>query len=150
VLLAIGTQFPDLIDKPLAWSIGVLPTGRTLGHSLLVAVPISIAASRLLPTGQGAAFTIGYGSHLAADALWPVVEGQVGFLAFLLWPVLPSPTYEVAPSFGAHLTAFTWTSQSATEIVVCILAGVHWLSVGRPGLAAVRAAIHDGVHRSNK
>lgn len=32
-----ATQLPDLIDKPLAWSVGILPTGRSLAHSLLTA-----------------------------------------------------------------------------------------------------------------
>ena len=32
--LGLGTQFPDLIDKPLAWHFAVLPSGRSLAHSL--------------------------------------------------------------------------------------------------------------------
>ena len=29
LLLVIGTQLPDLVDKPLAWWLGVLPAGRS-------------------------------------------------------------------------------------------------------------------------
>lgn len=25
--LAVGTQFPDLVDKPLGWTVGLLPGG---------------------------------------------------------------------------------------------------------------------------
>ena len=32
IALAVGTQFPDLVDKPLAWWLDVLPAGRSLGH----------------------------------------------------------------------------------------------------------------------
>jgi hypothetical protein len=41
LLLAFGTQLPDLVDKPLAWRLDVLPAGRTLGHSLLSVVAVS-------------------------------------------------------------------------------------------------------------
>jgi hypothetical protein len=27
--LAFGTQFPDLVDKPLGWWLGVLPSGQS-------------------------------------------------------------------------------------------------------------------------
>jgi len=141
VLLAIGTQFPDLIDKPLAWTVHVLPAGRTLAHSALVAVPIALGGIRVLDPESGAAFAIGYWSHLVADSVWPLFEGQVGSLAFLLWPVLPLPTYEIAPSFGAHFAAFTVTPQVATEFALFGLAVGHWLSVGRPGLSAALKAV---------
>lgn len=145
VLLAIGTQFPDLIDKPLAWTVHVLPTGRTLAHSVLVAVPVALGAIRVLDTESGVAFAIGYWSHLAADSIWPLLEGQVGYLAFLLWPILPSPTYELAPSFGAHFAAFTVTPQIAVEFALFGLAVGHWLSVGRPGLSAAFDAVRSVV-----
>lgn len=36
VALGVGTQFPDLVDKPLSWSFDLLPAGRTLAHSALI------------------------------------------------------------------------------------------------------------------
>lgn len=39
VLVLLGTQLPDLIDKPLALA-GVLSSGRALGHSLLFGLPL--------------------------------------------------------------------------------------------------------------
>ena len=42
VALALGTQLPDLIDKLLGWGIGILPGGRSLGHSLLFALPVVV------------------------------------------------------------------------------------------------------------
>ena len=38
--LAFGTQFPDLIDKPLTWTFAVLPYGRSFAHSLFTLVPL--------------------------------------------------------------------------------------------------------------
>ena len=32
--VALGTQLPDLVDKPLAWTVNVLASGRSLAHSL--------------------------------------------------------------------------------------------------------------------
>lgn len=132
--VAIGTQCPDLIDKPLAWSVSVLPTGRTLAHSMFVAVPVAIGAHRLWHT-YGDAFAIGYLSHLGADAFWPLLGGQFRYLSFLLWPVLPSPTYTIAPSFSAHLAHLTATPSVLIEIGLFVVAIGHWLATGRPGLA---------------
>jgi len=54
IALGVGTQFPDLIDKPLGWTFGVLPGGRTLAHSLLtvavvavvLAIPLGVVSAR--------------------------------------------------------------------------------------------------------
>ena len=40
VAVLVGSQFPDLIDKPLSWVFQVLPTGQSLAHSLLFALPL--------------------------------------------------------------------------------------------------------------
>lgn len=39
LVLAVATQTPALIDKPLAWQFGVLSSGVSAAHSLLVGVP---------------------------------------------------------------------------------------------------------------
>src|SRR6056297_3162505 len=70
-LLAVGALLPDLIDKPLAWQLGVLQGGRTLGHSIFTAVPLSaaavvVAARRGRPR-LGLAFAAGYLLHLPGD-----------------------------------------------------------------------------------
>lgn len=44
VALAVGTQFPDLVDKPLSWTLGVLPSGHSLAHSLFAALPLATLA----------------------------------------------------------------------------------------------------------
>lgn len=117
VPLAIGSQLPDLLDKPLSF-YGPLVSGRSLGHSLLTAVVliavIRVAANRIVESDAGAvssqrvemadltplAFAVGYLSHLLADSLEALVDGEYGELFFLLWPVLSPIDYpkdEVSP-----------------------------------------------------
>lgn len=92
IVLVIATQLPDLVDKPLAWSLGILPTGTTLAHSGLTAIPliaIGLLGSRRLgwPAG-GSAFAVGYLSHLLGDVGYRLlVEDEP--IAFLLWPLVP-------------------------------------------------------------
>ena len=41
-VVSVGSQFPDLVDKPLAHTVALLPSGRVFMHSLPFAIPISI------------------------------------------------------------------------------------------------------------
>ncbi|RLM56889.1 metal-dependent hydrolase, partial [Halorubrum sp. Atlit-26R] len=50
--LAVGSQFPDLIDKPLAY-IGVLTYGRSLAHSLFAFALCSLAVWWLVTRLRG-------------------------------------------------------------------------------------------------
>jgi hypothetical protein len=112
--LAIGSQFPDLIDKPLAYW-GVLVSGRSLAHSafslLLIGVLLDSVtriqlrdiASRL-PTRLRAsiptAFVIGYAGHLLGDAAYGLFSGEFFSVRFLVYPVSAlsrSAGDEVAP-----------------------------------------------------
>ena len=104
--LVVGTQVPDLVDKPLAWSLGVLPTGRSLAHSLLVG-PVLVGLAVLLAWRYRRhtvwpAFAVGYLAHLAGDALYPALRGEFASLGFLLWPVVPPIEYETPQTFAAH------------------------------------------------
>jgi hypothetical protein len=111
IALAVGTQLPDLVDKPLAWSFGVLPSGRSLAHSLLVGgllVAVVVALARRYGRHERAgAFAVGYYAHLFGDALGPLTSLDVEFLTFLAWPVLAPPPYENDSSFAEHLAALT-------------------------------------------
>ncbi|RQG89707.1 metal-dependent hydrolase [Natrarchaeobius chitinivorans] len=113
--LAIGSQLPDVIDKPLAY-YGVLSSGRSAGHSIVVAVLliglVSWGARKIqrrdpvhpwiaqLSAVTPAAFAIGYLSHLVGDSIGPLLAGNHSGLSFLFWPFLPGPQYSgdsVAP-----------------------------------------------------
>ncbi len=106
VPLAVGSQFPDLVDKPLAY-YGVLVSGRSLGHSIVTAVVLAVtvrwAVQRVpapdrpelgrLREVSPPAFAVGYLSHLAADAVEPLRAGALKEAGFLLWPVVAPIDY---------------------------------------------------------
>ncbi|WP_423747212.1 metal-dependent hydrolase (plasmid) [Haladaptatus sp. SPP-AMP-3] len=142
VTVAVGTQFPDLIDKPLAWTFALLPTGRSLTHSVFTAglllAALWVGARRYekhLPLG---AFAIGYLSHLAMDAVKPVMNGNFGDTSFLLWPVLSQPAYSTPKSFLAHFAEFEPTPFVLLQFALAGVALVVWMFDGAPGFEEVR------------
>lgn len=148
--LAVGSQFPDLVDKPLAWYLGVLPTGRTLAHSLLVLVPLSMVglalAGRYDRSEYGVAFVIGALSHAVVDAV-PVLWNADASAAHLLWPVVPVPAYEEgAPSVLGLLQESLSDPYFFAEFVLAGLAVVYWRRHGSPGLEPIRTTV-DRVSR---
>ena len=142
VTVAFGTQFPDLVDKPLAWTFAILPTGRTLMHSLLTATLLLgvlwIGTRRYKTRIPLGAFTIGYLSHLAMDAVKPLMQGQFEELSFLLWPVLPSPSYRTPKSFLAHFANFDPTPFVIFQFVLAGIALAVWIADGTPGASELR------------
>lgn len=97
VALGLGTQFPDLVDKPLA-NRRVLVSGRSLAHSLVVGLPLLTGLWRLAgrrgASRLAAAFTVGYATHLAGDMLGPLTDGEWGALRPLGWPVIAAVDYD--------------------------------------------------------
>lgn len=131
IVLAFATQLPDVIDKPLAWWLGVLPSGLSLAHSLLFAVPLCLLVvaleRRTDSAAVGPAFSIGYLSHLAGDVVYPFVTTGSVRLRFLLWPLVPSSP--VAPAgflsqilgFLDDFTLFLGTPRGQFYLLVEIL-----------------------------
>ncbi len=154
VVLAVATQLPDLVDKPLAWTVGVLPTGTTLAHSALTAVPLVVlallAARRLGRPADGEAFAVGYGSHLLGDVGYRLfVEDEP--VTFLLWPLLPQSPDEpvgLASRLGEYLgefVAFLGTGEGfwylLLEAALLAAAVLLWLRDGWPGVRWLAAAL---------
>lgn len=89
--VVFAALLPDLVDKTLSWQFGVFPGGYAIGHSVFVAVPVSILvgaiAHRYGRSRAGFAFAIGYLLHLPGDLLpdYP----QYGRLPTerILWPI---------------------------------------------------------------
>lgn len=130
-----GAALPDLIDKPL-WLAGVVPVGRTIGHSVLFAIPLLVVgwriATRRRRSPLAVAFAIGYLSHLATDVPWHLVSGDYHELQFLLWPVTQTPPYTGTKPLGtlADLRVTTlWL-----EAVVFVAGIALWWHDGKPGL----------------
>lgn len=146
VWLAIGTQFPDLVDKPLAWYLQVLPSGRTLAHSGLTATLV-IAALWVGLSGRRrlvVAFAAGYVSHLLGDAIRPLLVGDVDALAFLLWPILPPVKTDSGMSIYGHLATVDLTSVAGAEIGMLVLVMGLWVIDGAPGIGLLRRLLGPG------
>ncbi|WP_435186456.1 metal-dependent hydrolase [Halobellus sp. EA9] len=104
--LALGSQFPDLIDKPLAyWNL--VPYGRSLAHSVFTCgLVIALIWGSFhyardywdpgswqdrLRVVTPAAFGIGYTSHLLGDSYTALLAGRFVDARFLLYPLYPLP-----------------------------------------------------------
>lgn len=148
VILAVGTQSPDLIDKPLAWTFELLPSGHSLGHSLLFALPllsvVLLATRRLDRIQQGVAFGVGYLSHLPADVLYPLAYGDDVNFGMLFWPLVPATASETAGllsraamlfiEFVGYLSTLQGFVYLLCEITFLLLVFLLWLHDGKPGL----------------
>jgi hypothetical protein len=138
----LGTQFPDLVDKPLAWTATVLPTGRSLAHSWLVAAVVLGLAWWLLDERRRTLLgplAAGWFSHGLADAIGTVLGGDLAYLGFLLWPATTTPPYETDHSFLAHLLGIELTPYFLLQFFLAGLAAVVWHRDGRPGPDSVRS-----------
>ncbi|MFB6165669.1 MAG: metal-dependent hydrolase [Haloarculaceae archaeon] len=138
-----GALFPDLVDKPLAWSLHVLPAGRSLAHSLLTASLFTAAAwwvgQRVDEPALGLAFGLPYFSHLAADVVRPLASGQYAYLRFLGWPLLSLPPYDTSRSLLTEFRGSVGTL-SGLELLLAAVVIAVWLLDGSPGLPIERAA----------
>ncbi len=94
LMVGFGSQFPDLVDKPLAWYLGMLSSGRSLSHSLLVVGPLCalavLVADRFGRRDLAAGFAVGVFTHVFADAM-PAAAGSSD-PAFLGWPITAVPS----------------------------------------------------------
>ncbi|ELZ44577.1 putative membrane-bound metal-dependent hydrolase [Halorubrum coriense DSM 10284] len=123
----VGSQFPDLVDKPLAHQFGVLPSGRVFIHSLPFALPIAggVLAYGLYterPRVAGA-FVVAYLSHLLGDTYRRLFAGQIP--SDLLWPFVAAQQRPTVPFWagvnGINVrlwTAFSTVVIGATLIIV--------------------------------
>lgn len=106
LLILLATQLPDLVDKPLAWTFGVLPSGRMFAHSLVISLPLlSLGCLLAVRRGWGrpaAVFSLAYLSHIAGD-FYPILRHGSDYYFFpnLFWPLLAANP-DQRPSFAAH------------------------------------------------
>lgn len=133
IVVLLATQLPDAIDKPLAWWFGILPSGRSLAHSVLFAIPlvllVTAIAWRLDRPRIGAVFTLSYLSHLYGDSYLIAIHGiDFPYTTSLLWPLFPVPS-PVQPSVIAHFTRVEPTPFVLAQLAFLI--AVAWLYVRR-------------------
>lgn len=148
LVLAVATQAPDLIDKPLAWQFGVLNSGVSAAHSLLVGVPIAVLLGvglrqRGYP-GTGAAVVLGQVTHVLGDLLFGGLFGSLPLLPSFLWP-LEATANSTSSGFVGNVWQLLLDSQALLvtpkgqlyllfEAVLLVVTAGLWLYDGLPGL----------------
>lgn len=146
--VVVGTQLPDLVDKPLGWGTTLLPAGRSLGHSVPVAVPVVVAVvllgDRIDRRDVAVAFAIGYLSHLPGDVVYPLAYGASFDWHFLLWPFVSLPptdpggiagrVLELLVQFGTFLRTPRGLAYAALEALLLLAALFAWRRDGWPGV----------------
>ncbi|AFO58928.1 MULTISPECIES: metal-dependent hydrolase [unclassified Natrinema] len=163
IAVAVGSQFPDLVDKPLAWTVGLTESGYSVGHSLFVApfvclVVYAVATRRWerVPAGVGA-FALAYLSHPIADMLNQLLRGRGVDLRTVLWPIASPP----ATSHGGFLDHFVryfvryvhhlltggLTVQLAFQFLLGLAVLTLWLFDGAPVLADAWQLLRARRHR---
>lgn len=155
-LVVLASILPDLIDKPLAWEFGVFRSGHALGHSLLFAVVLAVAAgllARARGDGRaGVAVGIGYLLHLVGDAAPIYVRSGTWTVEHLLWPVVVVKS--TAPPAGIlagvrrnllpyleRLAAAEPTPYLMLQLGLASGAVLLWLLDGTPGPRGVYAGV---------
>lgn len=145
MLLLLGTQLPDLIDKPLAWTLPVLPSGRSLGHSLLLLVPLVLIVAvvvRNRDTEWAIALAVGALSHTIVDVLPAMIRGEPVYTTSLVWPLLPPPPYdEQGRTILGQFLSLEPAPMVVFGLVLALVALVVWWHQGRPGIDTIRAAV---------
>lgn len=154
VVVALATQAPDLVDKPLSWSFGLVATGYGPAHSLLVGFPVvALVTAGLWARDRArlaAALVVAYSSHLVGDALALRANGPT--LDRLLWPLSSYEPYEsdlgfverFADYFGAFVARTTNPENLALTLGYAAVLGsvvVLWVVDGTPGVRWVRRRV---------
>lgn len=141
--LGVGTQFPDLIDKPLSWTFGILPSGRSLGHSLVFALGVGIVvwylAQRYDRRTEAVAFFSGHLLHVISDTVPIVLAKEWNKLGAAFWPL--TPAYQYPGESDRGLIEFVLSIELASipveGVVLIALTIALWLSDGLPGVQSL-------------
>jgi hypothetical protein len=125
----IGSQFPDLVDKPLAYQFGLIPSGRVFMHSLPIALPfligIIIYGWKTERNRLSVGFAFAYVSHLVADNYGPLFGPHPRIRPDLLWPFADPVSRPDVPPWagvgGIHTTLWTGFSLLVLFIIGTIV-----------------------------
>lgn len=134
--IVVGAALPDIVDKPLAMA-GVVPLFHSVAHSALFGVGLAAVwliarrTGRQAVAGAVSAVTVGWGTHLGADATHLVLNGRPENTVFLLWPLVASwDSIEAGPI--PFVVQYLWTPSFYVEIVIWLVAGSLLLRDGLP------------------
>lgn len=117
-IVFVGSQFPDLIDKPLAHEVALLPSGRVFMHSLPFAIPIIVLVSlygwRTRRLRASSIFGFSYLTHLLADNYRAFIRPNPQIPPDLLWPFRPPKPRPLVPHWAGDnlINIHLWTGFS--------------------------------------
>ena len=147
VAVAVGSQLPDLIDKPLAWTFEITGGGYAIGHSIVVAPIVCLAVFAAVVRFDrervvAGAFAAAYLSHLAADVFNPVRFGRGPEPRAVLWPVASPPAGDLG-GFVDHFVVYFaryangllsggLSAQIAVQLGIGVTVVGLWLADGAP------------------
>lgn len=130
--LVAGAALPDLIDKPLAMA-GIIPTYHSIAHSaffgfgFLVMLLLARRRGVASKTKRVVAMTLGWGSHLVADAAHISLNGRPANTVFLSWPVVTSwDSLDSGPV--PFVVQYIGTTSFYVEIVIWLVVGTAILN----------------------
>ncbi len=121
-IVFLGSQFPDLIDKPLAHQFGLIPSGRVFMHSLPIALPflliVAVYGWKTDRNRLSGAFIFAYLSHLVADHYTRLFGPDPHIPAQLLWPLVSVPAQTHPPHWAGPdgINVILWTLFSAVVL----------------------------------
>ena len=127
----VGSQLPDLVDKPLAHQFGLLPSGRVFFHSIPIALPLILLvlyyAIRTDRLRLGGAYAFAHASHLFADNRRALLDPNRGFPPDLLWPITQPAPRPVVPGWagpnGINVLLWTVFSAAVLSVLAYVLVG---------------------------
>ncbi len=134
---ALGSQFPDLVDKPLAHQFGVLPSGRVFMHSLPFALPVAAVVLaygwRTERPRVASGFAGAYLLHLAGDTHGALLAGRIP--SDLLWPFVAAQSRAAVPFWAGvdGINVRLWSAFSAVVLGVTVVVVVRdlWRQVSQ-------------------
>lgn len=127
----LGSQFPDLVDKPLAHQFVVLPSGRVFMHSVPTVLPfllvLGVYGWKTERLGLSLAFGFAHLSHVLADHTSSLLSTNPQLPPELLWPFLPPTASPVTPSWAGPGGIFVqlWTAFSIVVLASSIVVLLH-------------------------
>lgn len=144
LVVGVASVLPDLVDKPLGWWLGMLPS-IGLGHSVFFAVPLVLLAWAFAGGRYALPLGVGLGTHLAGDVFFKAVAGGTLEYEFMFWPLIDKPASEGGNFLAqfqywmAHYVEFVTSPEGMAylgfELVLLGTALVLWVYDGFPGLA---------------
>lgn len=123
----LGSQFPDLVDKPLAHQFAVLPSGRVFMHSMPIVLPflllLAVYGWKTDRLRLSVAFAFAHLSHVFTDHLTALLSPNPQLPPELLWPLLPTTAGPVTPSWGGPGGIYVplWTTFSIIALSLSLI-----------------------------